>query len=211
MRDRLVVGTFNAGKVREIRDLLRDLPIEVLYLADFPGVREVPEDGETLRENARRKALGLAKQLGERVVADDSGLEVDALDGAPGVHSARYAGPGATDAELVAKLLRALRGVPEAARTARFRCCVCLAGPEGVLLETEGACEGRILGAPRGTSGFGYDPVFVPCGHERTFAEMTRAEKNRLSHRGAAVRALADALRKSPGAFFPGWSGEDHG
>jgi len=210
MRHRLVIGTFNAGKAREIRDLLADLRIEVLHLADFPGVREVPENGETLRENARRKALGLAKQLGERVMADDSGLEVDALDGAPGVRSARYAGPGATDADLVAKLLRALRDVPEAARTARFRCCACLVGPEGVLLETEGVCEGRIIAAPRGSGGFGYDPVFVPRGHERTFAEMDRDEKNRLSHRGAAVRALAEALRRRPETFFGGRPGDDH-
>ena len=193
--NRLVIGTFNEGKVREIREMIAGLPVEALSLADFDAVEEVPEDGETFCENARRKALGLAKQLDAAVMADDSGLEVDALNGEPGVRSARYAGPGATYAQLVEKLLRQMRDVPEGRRTARFRCCICLASPDGVLLEAEGVCEGRIILEPRGTGGFGYDPVFVPEGHARTFAEMSGDEKNRLSHRGAAVRTFSAELR----------------
>jgi XTP/dITP diphosphohydrolase len=122
------------------------------------------------------------------VLADDSGLEVDALDGAPGVRSARYAGEKATYPELIAKLLRDLKDVPLERRTARFRCCVCLASAQKIVLEAEGACEGRIIFEPRGTGGFGYDPVFVPDGYNQTFAELGAGVKNRLSHRGAAIR-----------------------
>ena len=185
---RLVIGTSNEGKVREIRELLADLPINVCSLADLDGIESVEEGGDTFEANAEEKALGIARQTGELVMADDSGLEVDALDGAPGVLSARYAGPGATYRQLYEKLLHEMRDVPEAERTARFRCAVCLALPEGVALRTEGACDGRITRESRGTGGFGYDPVFVPNGHDRTFAEMSAVEKNALSHRGRAVR-----------------------
>ena len=193
---RIVIGTFNAGKVREMRQILADMPVELRSLADYPPVAEVPETGDTFAENAALKAIGLARQLGEAVLADDSGLEVDALDGAPGVRSARYAGEGATTADLVAKLLDALRDLPDGRRTARFRCCLCLADPSGVRLTAEGVCEGRIVREPRGTNGFGYDPVFVPLGETRTFAEMRPEEKNRRSHRGAAARAFAARLRE---------------
>lgn len=195
---KLVIGTFNQDKAREIGSMLAGVPVEVRLLSDYEGLEEVPEDGETLQENAEKKALGLARQIGEVVMADDSGLEVDALDGEPGVRSARYAGPGADYAAIVAKLLREMKNVPQARRTGRFRCCICMGSPDGVLLRAEGRCEGRIAALPRGTNGFGYDPVFVPAGHARTFAQMSPEEKNRLSHRGAAVRAF----RKELGRFL---------
>lgn len=205
---RLIIGTLNEHKGRELREMLVELPasagkpVTIELLSTFKGVKPTPENGATLRENAALKALGFARQIDEFVLADDSGLEVDALDGAPGVRSARYAGPNSTYPQLIAKLLREMQGVPAEKRTARFRCCVCLArpftrrggpcggmaSPEGIALEAEGVCEGRIVFEPRGTGGFGYDPVFVPDGYDKTFAELGPDVKNRLSHRGAAIR-----------------------
>ena len=189
----IYVGSMNAKKAREIRSLLADLPVEVCPLP-VAGITEIEETGTTFQENARLKALGLARQLSACVVADDSGLEVDALDGRPGVYSARYAGPGATDDMLCVKLLGELADVPDGARTARFRCAIAFADPDGLLLETTGACEGSITRRRRGDNGFGYDPVFIPAGYDRTFGEMAPEDKHRLSHRGQALRAFRRAL-----------------
>lgn len=190
----LVVGSTNRGKVREICTLLAGLPIEVQSLADFPEAEAPEETGSSFAENARLKAIGLAAQLGAWVLADDSGLCVDALGGAPGVRSARYAGSGATDEERVAKLLDVLTEVEGPERSAAFECAMALASPEQVLLETSGRCEGRIVRHPRGHNGFGYDPVFYYPDFGATFAEVSPDAKNGVSHRGQALRALAERL-----------------
>ncbi|MBC7187714.1 MAG: XTP/dITP diphosphatase [Calditrichaeota bacterium] len=184
---RLVLATRNLDKVREMRQVLADVGWEVLSLEQFPGAPEVLEDGTTIEANAIKKALAIAQHTGLVALADDTGLEVAALGGAPGVCSSRYAGPAATYAENVRKLLRDLDGVPEEQRTARFRCVIAIA--EGERVETvEGVCEGRITTAPRGNGGFGYDPVFLVPELGLTFAEMPLEQKNALSHRGKALR-----------------------
>ncbi len=191
---RFVLATFNRHKTAELESLLSlpDLVLEALV--DFEGAVSPEEDGETLLDNARIKARSALAFTGLPVIADDTGLEVDALDGAPGVHAARYAGPQATYEDNVAKLLLALEVSRDAARTARFR-TVCVAlWPEGREAVAEGVLEGTIVAEARGTNGFGYDPVFVPAGETRTLAEMNDSEKNAISHRGRAARALAGAL-----------------
>lgn len=197
-RRAIVVGSFNPGKAAELAELLRDIHTPIRPLAEFPGVRPVPEDGTTFAENSRRKAIGLARQVRSPevlgVVADDSGLEVDALGGRPGVYSARYAGEDATDPERVQRLLEELNGVPAEQRTARFRCHVAFANAETLLIETDGTVEGRISFAPAGDFGFGYDPVFIPNGYERTFAELGAEVKHRISHRAVALRRFSAAL-----------------
>jgi XTP/dITP diphosphohydrolase len=168
-----------------------------LSLDDLPQVEEIEEHGTTFAENAALKARAVMQATGLPALADDSGLEVDALDGEPGVRSARFAGPGASDAERNALLLERLEGTPAVRRSARFRCVVAFVDPkepERAHLE-EGSCEGRILDAPRGDGGFGYDPVFYVESLNRTFAEATPEEKNRLSHRGQAMRRMAEELR----------------
>lgn len=198
---RLVFATRNRGKLRELRQLLTpgDFPggVELLGLDDIQ-VPEIPETGETFAENAEAKARGVMQATGLPALADDSGLEVDALDGAPGVRSARYAGPDASDADRIALLLRSLDGVPARRRSARFRCVVAFvdpADPDRVHLH-EGSCEGQILEAPRGSGGFGYDPVFFAPELGQTFAEAPPEQKNRLSHRGRAMRSLIAELRE---------------
>ncbi len=196
---RLVLASANPDKSREIAALLSSAASEVELLPRPPEVPDVVEDGDTLRDNARLKARALAAATGEPAVADDTGLEVDALAGAPGVFSARYAGEGATYAENVAKLLRELErvGAQGADRRARFRTVALVAWPDGAELAAEGAVEGVIADSPRGTAGFGYDPVFVPMGpgtDGRTYAELTPDEKDTVSHRGRAFRALATHL-----------------
>ena len=201
-RRAVVVGSFNAKKAEEMAELLRGLEVPVRLLAEFAGVRPVSEDGETFAENSRRKALGLARQIiaaNENcpllgVVADDSGLEVDALDGRPGVYSARYAGEDATDSERVRRILHELGGVPAEKRSARFRCHIALADAERILLETEGTVEGRIAFEPAGNFGFGYDPVFIPLDYDGTFAELGAEVKHRISHRATALRLFRDGL-----------------
>jgi len=194
----LVIATSNPHKVEEIGAVLGQLGIQCLPLGD-PGIPEPKEDGATFEANARIKAIAYAKALGCTVLADDSGLEVDALGGAPGVHSAYYAGVGATRAERDpannAKLLKALEGVPDAQRNARFVCVLCIARPDGTILaESRGTFDGVIGHAPRGAHGFGYDPLLVlPDG--RTSAELSSDEKNARSHRGNALRALVPKLR----------------
>jgi XTP/dITP diphosphohydrolase len=192
---RVVVATFNRHKAAELHALLELPGVELVPLADWPGAVSPDEDGDTLLANARIKALAAVGVTGLPAIADDTGLEVDALDGAPGVHAARYSGPGATYATNVAKLLRELEGVPDARRTARFRTVCVAAWPDGRELHAEGVLEGVIEHAPRGGNGFGYDPVFRPLDDARTFAEMDDREKNAISHRGRAVRALGALLR----------------
>jgi XTP/dITP diphosphohydrolase len=170
-----------------MRQAMRGLPVDLLTRADFPGVPDVVEDGATLEQNALKKARAVCAATGIRSIADDTGLEVEALNGAPGVHSSRYGGPGATYADNVAKLLRALAGVPDSKRRARFRCVVALVEPIGAELMVEGTCEGRITTEARGEGGFGYDPVFFVPETGKTFAEMTLEEKDAISHRGRAM------------------------
>lgn len=193
----IVVATKNNGKLREIREICRDLPVSLSSLSDhFDPVPDIPETGESFYENARLKAVWVREKLGTWALADDSGLEVDALGGQPGIYSARYAGPDARDDDNVQKLLSALHETPERNRTARFRCVLVLLGPDGEEFHADGTCAGRIGYEPIGTDGFGYDPVFVPEGFEQTFAELSSDRKNRISHRGLALRNLRLVLRE---------------
>ena len=195
MAIRVVVATRNKGKVREIWPLLEGLDLELVTVDALAPEAELREDGVTFEENALAKARQAAAATGLPAIADDSGLEVEALQGAPGVWSARYAGPGAADDQNNAKLLAALRGVPAERRGARFRCVAVFVDPRrGLEMARDGACAGEILEAPRGTDGFGYDPLFLVPSVGRTMAELPLDEKNRLSHRAAAFRALAAAL-----------------
>jgi XTP/dITP diphosphohydrolase len=193
---KLVLATANPDKAAEIRAVLRDAGIIVELMPRPDDVPEVEENGATLEENARLKAVALCEATGLPAVADDTGLAVDALDGAPGVHSARYAGEDATYADNVDKLLTTLRDVEARDRTARFTTVALARWPDGREVVAVGEVEGVIATTPRGEGGFGYDPVFVPVeGDGRTFAEMTAAEKHRVSHRGRAFRTLADGLK----------------
>ena len=197
-RERLVFATRNAGKLTELGALIADLAIDVCSLDDLGVTGEVVEDGETFHDNARKKAVAARDATGLIALADDSGLEVDALGGAPGVRSARYAGDHlqgrASDDANNARLLGALANTT-APRTARFRCVLALARPGQEVLFAEGTCEGTIAASPRGSLGFGYDPLFIVEGTNRTLAELALDEKNRFSHRGHAMRALVSALR----------------
>jgi len=192
----LVLATANPDKAAEIRAVLVDAGLDVELVPRPDDVPEVDESGDTLEANARLKAVALCEATGLPAVADDTGLEVDALDGAPGVYSARYAGEGATYADNVHKLLGALVGVEPAARTARFSTVALARWPDGREVAAIGEVEGVIATEARGDGGFGYDPLFVPDeGDGRTFAEMSAGEKHRVSHRGRAFRTLADGLR----------------
>jgi len=190
----LFVATRNRNKVRELQALLEDTALTLLSYRDFNNLPAIPEQGATFRDNATTKAVALAKHTGLLTIADDSGLEVDALDGRPGVMSARYAGPNATDKENNEKLLAELKGVPEPDRTARFRCAIALATPQKLIAVVEGVCEGRIAAEERGTEGFGYDPLFIKDDYTRTFAELSLELKNRISHRGLALEKAILAL-----------------
>ena len=191
----LLVATHNAGKLAELRNLLRDAPYALTSLADVGIDADVDETGATLEENAALKATTYARLSGLLTLADDSGLEVDALGGAPGVHSARYAGAGASDADRIAKLLANLAS-HKPPWTVRFRCVIAIARRTGAPELHAGACEGVIIGAPRGENGFGYDPVFLLPEFGKTMAELSDAEKNRASHRGRAARKAARALAR---------------
>ncbi len=196
MTERVVLATANPDKAREMEAALADQDFDLIPRP--PDVAEVDETGDTLLANARMKALALRAATGLAALADDTGLEVDALGGAPGVFSARYAGPDATYADNVEHLLAAMASARRNARTARFRTVVVLARPDGSEVVAEGVVEGVIADSPRGTGGFGYDPVFLPAGGGgRTFAEITLAEKQAISHRGRALRAMARQLRES--------------
>lgn len=190
----IVLATRNRGKVVELRGLLVGLPVGLALLGDVASATDIAEPFSTFRENAAHKAVRAAHIGGEWALGEDSGLEVDALAGRPGVYSARFAGKGAPDEERIRLLLAMMSGVPEERRGARFRCSVALAGPQGLLGQWEGLSEGRITTQPRGDGGFGFDPVFIARGMDRTNAELSSEEKNRISHRGQAMRKLAQAL-----------------
>ena len=203
----LLIATNNIGKIREIEDALREVPVRLRYLRDFHEIPVAEEVGATYEENAILKALSYASQAGICALADDSGLEVDALGGLPGVRSARYGGDRVSDQERTAKLLRALNENPDQERTARFVCTMVVAGwPPAessasdrepyVLRVCEGRCEGQIIVEPRGSNGFGYDPVFLPTGHDRTFGELPSAVKNKISHRAQALEAIRAFLKR---------------
>lgn len=198
MGKRIVLASNNAGKVREIGQLLADEAIEILPQSEF-GAPEVEETGLTFVENAILKARNAAHYANLPAIADDSGIEVDALDGAPGIYSARFAGKGASDSDNLHKLLDELKDIPEAKRTARFQCLMVYMRHENdpTPLIFQGTWEGRILFEPKGSGGFGYDPVFYVPTHDCASAELSPDEKNRLSHRGQAIRQLVAALKHS--------------
>lgn len=198
----LLIATRNAGKLVEVRELLLDLPVSLKSLLDFPHTGEVEETGATFAENASIKATAYALQTGAWTLSDDSGLEVQALGGAPGLFSARYAGPSATDAERVKLLLSELARTGDPLRRARFACAVSISNPAGSIINVStGVCEGRIAHQPRGTGGFGYDPVFIPEGFEQTFGELSPEVKKEISHR---ARALAGTRSFLLGLFGAG-------
>ena len=199
--DKILVATTNPGKIREIHELLGE-EIELLSLKDFTQIEEIEEDGITFEENARKKAVGYANATGCWTIADDSGLVVDALNGAPGVKSARFSGEKLKNEERslidhrnIKKVLELMKDVPEEKRTARFICCICLASPEKILVETKGILEGIIIKKEIGTNGFGYDPIFFVPFLNKTVAQLNQPEKNLISHRGKAIKELILKLR----------------
>jgi XTP/dITP diphosphohydrolase len=192
--DRIAIASRNPGKIREIRSICADWPVGWVTVDEHAAWPDVEETGESYLENALLKARAVADGVGVPAVADDSGIEVDALGGAPGPRSARYAGEEATDEQNLRMMIRALAGVPAGGRTARYRCLADLAWPDGREVSAEGTCEGSLVSKPRGTGGFGYDPIFVPAGWEQTMAELSPEEKDRISHRGRAFRALSDLV-----------------
>jgi len=196
----LLIATHNRGKLIEYHELLADLPYELVTLDDV-GIRDdIEETGTTFAENARLKAIAYAQQSGLLTLADDSGLQVDALGGEPGVRSKRYAGEGASDADRVAFLLHKLREVPLGKRSARFRCAISIASARGETWEADGTCEGEIIFESRGTNGFGYDPVFYFPERSVTMAELSSEEKNKISHRARAAEGARRILREIVGA-----------
>jgi XTP/dITP diphosphohydrolase len=197
---RLLLATHNKGKKAEYAELLQGLDVELVTLADLGITATISEDGKTFAENARLKASGYARATGLLTLADDSGLEVSALQGAPGVYTARYGGEGLGDEGRYRLLLHELQGVPDERRTARFRCVIALAWPSGRIELTEGTCEGRIAHEPRGEHGFGYDPVFYLEEYGCTMAELPAEVKNRISHRARAAVAAREVLQRELGS-----------
>lgn len=191
----IVLATRNKKKIEEIRRITEGMAISIFTLDDFLGCPEVEEDEDTFEENAIKKAIAVARYTGKTALADDSGLEVYALNGAPGVLSARYAGEDADDRRNLEKLLYEMRSIVDEKRGARFVCCVALASPDGSVKTFSGYVEGRIGTEPMGFNGFGYDPIFYPEGHSRTFSEMSDEEKDAISHRGKALREIQQYLR----------------
>ncbi len=194
MKRQIVLATRNRGKIRELQALMKDFGIEVLSVADMEGVPEVEEDGTTFLENSLKKAREISTATGIMALADDSGLVVDALNGAPGVYSARYAGDDATDEQNYLKLLDEMKDIPDGERTARFKCVMVLCHPSGQWISAEGACEGIISRKPIGSQGFGYDPVFFVPKLGRSMAQLSSEEKNAISHRGNALKKLREML-----------------
>lgn len=188
---KIVLATNNSGKVREINELLAPHGIEAVSMAEYPEIGEIIEDGDTFRDNAVIKATTVGRHTGMVSLADDSGLEVDCLNGAPGVHSARFAGDDRNDRANNEKLLELIKGVPAEKRTARFRCVIAISMPDGWIYTAEGTCEGVIAEEPKGDGGFGYDPLFFLPELGKTLAELDLETKNKISHRG---KALAGAL-----------------
>lgn len=193
---RLIVASHNQHKIQEIKELTDHLNFEVVGLPELGDYAPVVEDGDTFRENARKKAVEIAQLCGELVLADDSGLEVDILGGAPGVHSARFAGEPPSDQRNNELLLEKLEGIPLERRGARFRCVMALAGPQGQVEFSEGICRGIILLEPRGTGGFGYDPLFFVPEASLTFAELGSAVKNTISHRYRAMQGMLQVMER---------------
>ena len=198
--DRIALATHNPHKLRELARICAAWPTVWVTVdnrdpADFP---DVDETGETYLDNASLKARAVASALGLPALADDSGIEVDALGGRPGPRSARFAGEHATDAENLRALIQGIRGVPAAGRSARYRCVAALATPDGEVVHAEAVCEGTLRTTPSGSGGFGYDPIFVPVGWDVTMAELTDEQKDRISHRGRAFRALLEILERDP-------------
>lgn len=191
----IVLASRNPGKLAELQKFLADLPLTLSSAADHPSVTEVIEDGDSFEANALKKARQVCTQSGHWALADDSGLEVDALHGAPGIYSARYAGPQANDENNNLRLLENLASVPPEKRQARFVCCLALVSPEGETWITHGICPGIILSSPQGTNGFGYDPLFLYEPLQLSFAELTTAEKSLYSHRGRALAELKSYLQ----------------
>ena len=191
---RIALATRNEHKLIEITRICADWPVQWVTIRDPNRFPDVEETGETYLDNAARKTRAVADALGIPAIADDSGIEVDALGGRPGPRSARFAGPDATDARNLAELIRSVRGIPAAGLTARYRCVAAFAEPGDEVISAEGLCEGTITTRPRGAGGFGYDPIFLPVGWDRTMAELAPDEKDRISHRGRAFRALRALL-----------------
>jgi len=191
---RIALATRNEHKLIEITRICADWPVQWVTIRDPNSFPDVEETGETYLDNAALKTRAVADALGIPAIADDSGIEVDALGGRPGPRSARFAGPDATDARNLAELIRSVRGIPAAGLTARYRCVAAFAEPGDEVISAEGLCEGTITTRPRGAGGFGYDPIFLPVGWDRTMAELAPDEKDRISHRGRAFRALRALL-----------------
>lgn len=193
--ERLAIASKNPHKLRELGRICRDWPVEWLTVQNHPGPwPDVDEPHDTYLHNALEKARAVAEVLGVPAIADDSGIEVDALGGGPGPRSARFGGEGASDADNLAKLIGLVADMEPDARAARYRCVAAIAWPDGRTMHAEGTCEGTLIRQLRGDRGFGYDPVFVPQGERRTMAELGDEEKDRISHRGRAFRALAELL-----------------
>lgn len=196
MKNTLLIASRNQKKKKELEDILAKLPLNIITLDELGITAEVEEDGLTFMDNAIKKATLNAAWSGYTCLADDSGLEVDALDGQPGVYSARFAGEDADDSKNNEKLLALLQGVSESKRTARFITVIAVSDPLGKVMTVRGSCEGHIITKPAGTGGFGYDPLFVPCGFTRTFAELSAAEKHAVSHRGKALKEIRPVLEE---------------
>jgi XTP/dITP diphosphohydrolase len=192
----IVLATTNKHKIEEIKHMLSGVNVDILSMLDLDRVPKVREDGRTFKENAVKKAKAFSRRYGLIALADDSGLEVKALHGAPGIRSARYAGPHSTKERLCAKVLRLLRNVPASKRGARFVCCIAISLPSSRVHVIEGSVNGRINFEMKGEKGFGYDPIFVPGGYKMTFAEMKPSLKNRLSHRGKALKKAKRVIEK---------------
>ncbi len=203
-KNELIVATTNKHKVEEVRNMLGTAVSRIQGTHDWNRLEEVEETGNTFRENAEMKAAGYYKQIQRPVLADDSGLCVDALDGRPGVHTARFAGPDATDEENNQKLLEKLADVPYEQRDARFVCSIVVYFSDQLIIHTRGACHGKIRKNVQGTGGFGYDPLFEPDGYSQTFAQMSDAEKDELSHRGDALQQLDRLISSRSGELWAG-------
>lgn len=193
----VIVASGNKGKLKEFQELMAGLPVEVKSLKDYPEIGEIEENGATFVDNAYIKAKAVHDATGCLCIADDSGLEVDALDGAPGIFSARYAGEEKDDAANNAKLLQALENVPDTARGAQFHCAIVAIAADGRRFDAEGIVRGEILRAERGENGFGYDPLFYVREFDKTTAELSMDEKNAISHRGKAVRKIVAVLKEN--------------
>jgi len=191
----LIVATRNKGKIREIREALKGLGLQIYSLGDFPDVPEIGEDGKSFVENALKKARFYSKYFGKLTLADDSGIEVDGLNGLPGIYSARYAKEGATSRENNQKLLRAMHGLAVSKRGARFKCVIAVVSHKGKKVLAEGSCRGRIGFKEKGKKGFGYDPLFILPKFGKTMAELSLKEKDAISHRGKALRKIRRVIR----------------